>query len=47
MTVSVIIPCFSAEAYIAETLRSVLVRTYRDIDNIVVDDARRLNYFPV
>lgn len=37
-TVSVVIPCFNAERFIAETLESVFAQTYRNLDIIVVDD---------
>ena len=36
--VSVIIPAYNAEAYIAETVQSALDQTYRDFEIIVVDD---------
>ena len=36
--VSVIIPAYNAEAYIAETVHSALHQTYRDLEVIVVDD---------
>ncbi len=38
MLVSVVIPCFNAERYIAATLRSVLAQSAVDLDVIVVDD---------
>lgn len=37
-TVSVVIPCFNAEAFIRETLESVLAQTVRPLELIVVDD---------
>lgn len=36
--VSVIIPAYNSEKYIAETLRSALAQTYRDYEIVVVDD---------
>lgn len=36
--VSVLIPCHNAEAYVADTLQSVLGQTWPDIEVIVVDD---------
>ncbi|HTJ54113.1 MAG TPA: glycosyltransferase [Nitrosospira sp.] len=37
-TVSVIIPSYNCELYIAETLESILDQTFKDIEIIVVDD---------
>jgi len=36
--VSVVIPCFNAEATVADTIGSALAQTWRDIEVIVVDD---------
>ena len=36
--VSVIVPCFNVEAYIAECLDSVRAQTYRHLDVVLVDD---------
>jgi glycosyltransferase involved in cell wall biosynthesis len=36
--VSVIIPVYAAEKYVADTLRSVLAQTYTDFEVLVVDD---------
>jgi glycosyltransferase involved in cell wall biosynthesis len=37
-TVSVIIPAYNAEPFVAETVESVLHQTYQDLEIIVVDD---------
>ena len=37
-TVSILIPLYNAEAYIAETLDSCLAQTYPYIEIIIVDD---------
>jgi glycosyltransferase involved in cell wall biosynthesis len=36
--ISVIIPAYNAEAFIAETLQSVIAQTYQNIEILVVDD---------
>lgn len=36
--VSIIIPCYNAERYVAEAIRSALAQTYRSVEVIVVDD---------
>ena len=37
--VSIIIPTYNAEAFLAETIESVLNQTYTDFELIIVDDA--------
>jgi glycosyltransferase involved in cell wall biosynthesis len=37
--VSVLVPCHNADAYLEETLESVLAQTYRSLEVIAVDDA--------
>jgi glycosyltransferase involved in cell wall biosynthesis len=39
--VSVITPCYNAETFVAETVRSVLGQTYADWEYILVDDGSR------
>lgn len=41
MTITVVIPAFNCEAYLAETLRSVQAQSERDLEIIVVDDGSR------
>jgi hypothetical protein len=37
--VSVVMPCYNAEAYVAEAIRSVVTQTYPRVELVVVDDA--------
>jgi glycosyltransferase involved in cell wall biosynthesis len=39
LTVSVVIPCFNAEAFVGEALESVAAQTRRPLEVLVVDDA--------
>ena len=36
--VSIVIPCYNAEKYIGEAIRSALDQTYPNVEVIVVDD---------
>jgi len=36
--VSIVIPMYNAEKYIEETIKSVLVQTYQNIEIVIVDD---------
>jgi len=37
--ISIVIPCYKGEKYLAETIESCLHQTYRDLEIIIVDDA--------
>jgi glycosyltransferase involved in cell wall biosynthesis len=39
MLVSIIVPVYNTEKFIAETLQSALNQTYQEIEIIVIDDA--------
>ena len=36
--VSIIVPAYNTEQYIAETLNSILCSTYKNIEVVVIDD---------
>lgn len=39
--VSVVIPLYNAEKYIEETMQSILDRTYKNIEIVIVDDGSK------
>ena len=38
---SVFMPCYNVENYIADTIESVLTQTFRDFELIIVDDGSK------
>ncbi len=38
MSISVVIPLYNKEHYIARTMRSILAQTYKEFEVIIVDD---------
>jgi len=38
MLVSIVIPCYNAELFIIDTIRSILEQTYKNIEIIIIDD---------
>lgn len=45
--VSVVIPCYNTEKYLAEAVESVLGQTYKNWEIIIVDDGSRDNSVPI
>ena len=45
--VSVLLPSYNAEKYIAEAIESILNQTYRNIEFIIVDDASTDNTWKI
>ena len=46
-TVSVLTTCYNREAYIAETIESVLAQTFADFEYIIVDDCSKDGSFEI
>lgn len=39
--VSVVVPCYNHQKYVAETIESIINQTYKNIELIVIDDGSK------